>query len=34
VPVSDARPGLAPDTRVCTVKWQDRLPTLLIEHDR
>jgi catechol 2,3-dioxygenase-like lactoylglutathione lyase family enzyme len=32
VPVSDARPGLAPHTRVCTVKWPERLPTLLIEH--
>ncbi len=30
--VSDARPGLAPGTRVCTMKWPDRLPTLLIEH--
>jgi catechol 2,3-dioxygenase-like lactoylglutathione lyase family enzyme len=32
VPVSDARTGLAPGTRVCTVKWPDRVPTLLIEH--
>ncbi|HEY2389431.1 MAG TPA: VOC family protein [Candidatus Binatia bacterium] len=29
---SDARPGLAPGTRVATVKWRDRLPTLLIQH--
>jgi catechol 2,3-dioxygenase-like lactoylglutathione lyase family enzyme len=32
VPVSDPRPGLAPGTRVATVKWADRVPTLLIEH--
>lgn len=32
VATSDARTGLAPDTRVCTVKWTDRLPTLLIQH--
>jgi catechol 2,3-dioxygenase-like lactoylglutathione lyase family enzyme len=32
VPVGDARTGLAPNTRVATVKWQDRLPTLLIQH--
>jgi len=32
VAINDARPGLAPDTRVCTVKWTDRLPTLLIQH--
>ncbi len=32
VPASDARSGLAPGTRVCTVKWSERLPTLLIEH--
>ncbi len=32
VAASDARTGLAPDTRVCTVKWTDRLPTLLIQH--
>lgn len=31
VAVSDARKGLAPDTRVATVKWQDRLPTLLLQ---
>jgi catechol 2,3-dioxygenase-like lactoylglutathione lyase family enzyme len=31
VTVSDARPGLAPRTRVATVKWQHRLPTLLLE---
>ena len=30
VAVGDPRPGLAPRTRVCTVKWIDRLPTLLI----
>ena len=29
--VSDARQGLAPNTRVATVKWQDRLPTLLLQ---
>ena len=33
IPASDARTGLAPGTRVCTVKWTDRLPTLLIQHD-
>ncbi len=32
VPASDARDGLAPRTRVATVKWEHRLPTLLIEH--
>lgn len=32
VTASDARPGLAPDTRVSTVKWSERLPTLLIQH--
>jgi catechol 2,3-dioxygenase-like lactoylglutathione lyase family enzyme len=32
VAVSDGRTGLAPGTRVCTVKWADRIPTLLIEH--
>lgn len=32
VTVSDARTGLAPETRVSTVKWTDRLPTLLIQH--
>lgn len=31
VAVSDARQGLAPNTRVATVKWQDRLPTLLLQ---
>ena len=31
VAASDARPGLAPRTRVATVKWRDRLPTLLLE---
>jgi catechol 2,3-dioxygenase-like lactoylglutathione lyase family enzyme len=31
---SDARTGLAPDTRVGTLKWTDRLPTLLIQHRR
>jgi catechol 2,3-dioxygenase-like lactoylglutathione lyase family enzyme len=34
VAVGDARTGLAPQTRVATVKWQDRLPSLLIEHHR
>ena len=34
VPVGDARAGLAPATRVCTVKWADRVPTLLIAHRR
>ncbi len=29
---SDSRPGLAPRTRVTTVKWEDRVPTLLIQH--
>lgn len=32
VPVSEARTGLAPATRVCTVKRPDGIPTLLIEH--
>lgn len=32
VVTSDARTGLAPDTRVCTVKWTDRLPTLVVQH--
>jgi catechol 2,3-dioxygenase-like lactoylglutathione lyase family enzyme len=32
IPASDARDGLAPRTRVCTVKWSDRLPTLLLQH--
>lgn len=32
IPVSEARTGLAPATRVCTVKWRDGVPTLLIEH--
>jgi catechol 2,3-dioxygenase-like lactoylglutathione lyase family enzyme len=31
VAVSDARPGVAPRTRVATVKWSERLPTLLLE---
>ncbi len=31
IAASDARPGLAPRTRVATVKWRDRLPTLLLE---
>ena len=31
VATSDARPGVAPRTRVATVKWRDRLPTLLLE---
>ena len=31
---SEARPGLAPATRVATVKWQDHVPTLLIQHTR
>jgi len=33
IAVSDARTGLAPGTRVCTVKWADRLPTLLVQHE-
>ncbi len=32
VVVSEARTGLAPGTRVCTVKRSEGLPTLLIEH--
>ncbi len=32
VPVSDARNGLAPRTRIATVKWTDRVPTLLLQH--
>ena len=32
IPVTDARAGLAPATRVATVKWTDRVPTLLLEH--
>lgn len=32
IAASDARPGLAPATRVTTVKWSDRTPTLLIQH--
>ncbi len=32
VPVSDVRAGLAPATRVATVKWSDRVPTLLLQH--
>jgi hypothetical protein len=31
---SDTRPGLAPATHVATVKWRERLPTLLIQHTR
>jgi len=31
---SDTRTGLAPATRVATVKWRDGLPTLLIQHNR
>jgi catechol 2,3-dioxygenase-like lactoylglutathione lyase family enzyme len=31
IPVSDGRAGLAPRTRVATVKWPDRVPTLLIQ---
>jgi catechol 2,3-dioxygenase-like lactoylglutathione lyase family enzyme len=31
VAVSDPRPGLAPRTRVATVKWPDRVPTLLLQ---
>ena len=30
--VGDVRDGIAPRTRVATVKWSERLPTLLIEH--
>jgi catechol 2,3-dioxygenase-like lactoylglutathione lyase family enzyme len=32
VPIGDPRTGIAPATRVCTVKWPDGVPTLLIEH--
>jgi catechol 2,3-dioxygenase-like lactoylglutathione lyase family enzyme len=32
--ISDTRPGLAPATRVATLKWRDRLPTLLIQKMR
>jgi len=32
IPVTDPREGLAHATRVATVKWADRSPTLLIEH--
>lgn len=32
LPVGETRAGLAPRTRVATVKWEHRLPTLLIEH--
>jgi catechol 2,3-dioxygenase-like lactoylglutathione lyase family enzyme len=32
IATSDARSGLAPSTRVATVKWSDRTPTLLIQH--
>jgi len=34
IPLSDTRPGLAPATRVATVKWADRVATLLLQHDR
>lgn len=34
VAMSDVRTGLGPGTRVATVKWQDRVPTLLIEYTR
>ena len=34
LPISDTRPGLAPATRVATVKRPDGVPTLLIEHTR
>ncbi len=32
VAVGETRRGLAPNTRVATVKWHGRLPTLLIQH--
>jgi hypothetical protein len=32
VSVGDPRTGIAPRTRVATVKWPDGIPTLLIEH--
>ena len=34
IDVTDTRAGLAPGTRVATVKWKDRLPTLLLQHTR
>lgn len=34
MPIGDARPGLAPNTRVVTVKRDGGVPTLLIEHQR
>jgi len=34
IDVTDTRTGLAPGTRVATVKWKDRLPTLLLQHTR
>jgi catechol 2,3-dioxygenase-like lactoylglutathione lyase family enzyme len=32
IAVTDVRSGLAPATKVATVKWPDRVPSLLIEH--
>ncbi len=34
IDVTDTRTGLAPGTRIATVKWKDRLPTLLLQHTR
>jgi len=34
IAVSEARVGLAPATRVATVKWTDGAPTLLLQNDR
>ena len=34
IAVSEARAGLAPATRVATVKWTDGAPTLLLQNDR
>ena len=34
IDVTDTRAGLAPGTRIATVKWKDRLPTLLLQHTR
>jgi catechol 2,3-dioxygenase-like lactoylglutathione lyase family enzyme len=34
IAVSDVRAGLAPATRVATVKWTDGVPTLLLQNDR
>jgi catechol 2,3-dioxygenase-like lactoylglutathione lyase family enzyme len=34
IAVSDTRAGLAPATRVATVKWSDGVPTLLLQNDR